>query len=139
MPGAGFQNVGGCIFAVPCDVVGDRWIKFQSSFALKFQTQFQSSFALTMTKNSPSRSKASKNPLYILTPNLSLLKNLLLFSMAFEIFYEWYGCRLKKQQNIWSLTGAELGFFPDSPYTYKDLPFELLKLDLCANVMIGRK
>ena len=41
--------------------------------------------------------------------------------------------------NILSLTGVESGFFADSANAYQDLPFELLKLDLCANAFFGRK
>ena len=37
-----------------------------------------------------------------------------------------------------SLTGVE-SFFADSDNAYQGLPFELLKLDLCANAVIGRK
>ena len=42
-------------------------------------------------------------------------------------------------EDILSLNGVESGFFEDSANTYQDLPFELLKLDLCANVVIDRK
>ena len=42
-------------------------------------------------------------------------------------------------EDILSLTGVESGFFADSVNTYQDLPFELLKLDLCANAVFGRK
>ena len=42
-------------------------------------------------------------------------------------------------ENILSLTGVESGFFADSANIYQDLPFELLNLDLCGNVVIGRK
>ena len=42
-------------------------------------------------------------------------------------------------ENILSLTGVELGFFADSTNTYQYIPFELLKLDLCAKAVFGRK
>ena len=45
---------------------------------------------------------------------------------------------LRKEDNL-SLTGVESGFFADSANAYQDLPFEVLKLDLCANALIGRK
>ena len=41
--------------------------------------------------------------------------------------------------NILSLTGVESDFFADSDNTHQDLPFELLKLELCANAVFGRK
>ena len=45
----------------------------------------------------------------------------------------------KKIEDIVSLTGVQSGFFADSVNTYQDFPFELLKLDLCANTAFGRK
>ena len=42
-------------------------------------------------------------------------------------------------KNILSLTGVESGFFADSTNARQDLPFELLKLDPCANAVFGRK
>ena len=41
-------------------------------------------------------------------------------------------------ENILSLTGDESVFFADSANTYQYLPYELLKLDLCANAVFGR-
>ena len=42
-------------------------------------------------------------------------------------------------ENILSLAGVEPFFFADPANTYSDLPFELLRLDLCANALTGRK
>ena len=42
-------------------------------------------------------------------------------------------------EDILSLTGVEWVFFADSVNIYQDLPFEVLKLDLCANAVFGRK
>ena len=42
-------------------------------------------------------------------------------------------------EDILSFTGVESVFFADSVNTYQDLPFELLKLNLCANAVFGRK
>ena len=42
-------------------------------------------------------------------------------------------------EDILSLTAVASGFFADSANTYQDLPFEPLKLHLCANALIGRK
>ena len=42
-------------------------------------------------------------------------------------------------EDILNLTGVESVFFADSANKYQDLPFNLLKLDLCANAVIGRK
>ena len=67
---------------------------------------------------------------------------MLLRSMVFEIFYGCYGTHLFQQtffEKILSFTGVEPGFVADPANTYPDLPFELLKLDLCAYALIGRK
>ena len=40
---------------------------------------------------------------------------------------------------FWIRLELSRSFFVDSANKYKDLPFKLLKLDLCANVVIGRK
>ena len=41
--------------------------------------------------------------------------------------------------NILSFTGVESGFFADSANTCQYLPFELLKLDQCANSVSCQK
>ena len=43
-------------------------------------------------------------------------------------------------EDILNFTGVESGFLQIlSICTYQDLPFELVKLDLCANAVFGRK
>ena len=42
-------------------------------------------------------------------------------------------------KDILSLIGVELGLLADSANSHQDLPFELLKLHLCANAVIVRK
>ena len=80
-------------------------------------------------------------PVDILTAYLGLIENLLLRSVVFEIFYGRYWTRpfQKYFRGILSLTAVASGFFADSANTYQDLPFEPLKLHLCANALSGRK
>ena len=78
---------------------------------------------------------------YILTAYLSLLKNAAPFLVFLRIFVGGTGPAFFKDifENILSLTGVESGFFADSANAYQDLSFELLTLNLCANVVFGRK
>ena len=42
-------------------------------------------------------------------------------------------------EDILSLTGVESDYLADSANTFQDLPAELLRLDLSANAVFGRK
>ena len=72
---------------------------------------------------------------------LKLIK--ICFSVPYFLRYPMGGAEIAFFKNIFgnilSLTGVESGFFADFVNTYPDLPFEQLKLNLCANAIIGRK
>ena len=65
---------------------------------------------------------------------------MMLRSVAFEIFYGWYGITFFKTYfREYFEFGVVPGFFADPANTYPDLLYELLKLDQCANAVIGQK